>query len=385
MSCVVKSRLTTHTDEVWDVQFSHNGAMFASASKDATAIIWGIPKDTGWNGGGGGGGSGGGGGTAYGQPAVLHILVGHTDAISFLAWSPDDTMLLTGGHNVDDGTVRIWHTSTGAALRTIHTPKGVSACAWAPDGRCFAVGGVHECVSLWSTDKSEKMLRSWPSVFTAGGGMGYGGRLTLIENTPKGRGRVGWRSPAAHRTVCCALSSLHKYSAIPFMLTSANSDDVMTRQVYSRRGDACRCWRSGSRNLEHGQCWRQLVAPAQNIEGVFHHCFVFNVAGWYRGLAVHGVTGASPVGSSIAEAYLHLRRILPRPLRNRSMLGRRRRWASVKRKLERQRSHLEQTISENDHDPKRTFSNRQRCLLVSERFGPFRVRKRRSRRQLMGH
>lgn len=32
--------LTAHTDEVWFVQFSHNGKFLASASKDKTAIIW---------------------------------------------------------------------------------------------------------------------------------------------------------------------------------------------------------------------------------------------------------------------------------------------------------------------------------------------------------
>ena len=77
-----------------DVQFSHDGTRFASASKDATAIIWSVPNEEANVGGAGGGGTAR---SPYCKPAVLHTLLGHTDGISFLAWSPDDTMLLTGG------------------------------------------------------------------------------------------------------------------------------------------------------------------------------------------------------------------------------------------------------------------------------------------------
>jgi len=32
--------LEVHTDEVWNIEWSHDGAYLASASKDKTAIIW---------------------------------------------------------------------------------------------------------------------------------------------------------------------------------------------------------------------------------------------------------------------------------------------------------------------------------------------------------
>jgi len=32
--------LEAHTDEVWNLEWSHDGAYLASASKDKTAIIW---------------------------------------------------------------------------------------------------------------------------------------------------------------------------------------------------------------------------------------------------------------------------------------------------------------------------------------------------------
>jgi len=37
--------LESHTDEVWFLQFSHNGKYLASSSKDQTAIIWEVNSD----------------------------------------------------------------------------------------------------------------------------------------------------------------------------------------------------------------------------------------------------------------------------------------------------------------------------------------------------
>jgi len=38
--CVTTTVLDVHTDEVWNVAWSHDGLRLASASKDKTAIIW---------------------------------------------------------------------------------------------------------------------------------------------------------------------------------------------------------------------------------------------------------------------------------------------------------------------------------------------------------
>lgn len=72
-----KQVLESHRDEVWHVQFSHSGMMLASASKDATAIIWRV--------------------TPQGEAIHMHTLAGHEKAVAFLTWSPDDSRLLSCG------------------------------------------------------------------------------------------------------------------------------------------------------------------------------------------------------------------------------------------------------------------------------------------------
>ena len=67
--------LETHQDEVWHVQFSHSGTMLASASKDATSLIWRV--------------------SPAGEALLMHTLTGHSKPVVFLTWSPDDCRLLT--------------------------------------------------------------------------------------------------------------------------------------------------------------------------------------------------------------------------------------------------------------------------------------------------
>lgn len=76
--------LEGHSDEVWFVQFSHSGKYLASASKDGTAIMWSL------------------------ETRRAHFVFrDHEEAISFLSWSPDDSLILTCGR---DKKVKLWDT-----------------------------------------------------------------------------------------------------------------------------------------------------------------------------------------------------------------------------------------------------------------------------------
>ncbi|CAI8602772.1 unnamed protein product [Vicia faba] len=91
--------LTGHKNEVWFVQFSNNGDYLASSSNDCTAIIWKVQEN--------------------GKLTLKHTLCGHLRAVSFVAWSPDDTKLLTCG-NIE--VLKLWD------VETVLTLKRASAC-----------------------------------------------------------------------------------------------------------------------------------------------------------------------------------------------------------------------------------------------------------------
>jgi len=132
-------QLTRHLDEVWFVQFSHDGTKLASASKDATVQIWNVKE------------------LMYKGPknALMHSLSGHQHAVSFLTWSPDDSALLTCGNGKD---IRLWAADTGQCLQVFekHT-EVISTLAWMSDGEHFISGGVDKLIIFWSVLSGEPM------------------------------------------------------------------------------------------------------------------------------------------------------------------------------------------------------------------------------------
>lgn len=74
--------LADHTDEVWRLAFSHDGEWLCTAGKDQTAILWRVRDDF----------------------AMETILTGHLKPISSVAFSPDDSLLLTSA----DTEIKMW-------------------------------------------------------------------------------------------------------------------------------------------------------------------------------------------------------------------------------------------------------------------------------------
>lgn len=74
-------------------------------------------------------------------------LVGHGNWIDSVAWSPDESQLVTGGA---DHVARPWDRATGASAAVLrgHTAR-IKAVAWSPDGTRIATGSYDHTLRAW--------------------------------------------------------------------------------------------------------------------------------------------------------------------------------------------------------------------------------------------
>lgn len=71
------------------------------------------------------------------------MLRGHTDAVSSLAFSADDSILASGSR---DGTVKLWDAQSGALKQTLPSASGmheVPRVAFSPQGAVLAITGLN--------------------------------------------------------------------------------------------------------------------------------------------------------------------------------------------------------------------------------------------------
>ncbi|KAH7341082.1 WD40-repeat-containing domain protein [Rhizoctonia solani] len=128
--------LAEHLDEVWRLEWSHDGQFLASASQDKTAIIWKIadlPPDA---------------DPTTRQCVAERVLSGHEYAVNALAWSPDDKILLTSAEHI----IKMWDVSTGASLRDLQNDSHsdmITCLVWLPDGTGFVSGSMDCHIVVW--------------------------------------------------------------------------------------------------------------------------------------------------------------------------------------------------------------------------------------------
>ena len=78
---------------------------------------------------------------------ITHIFGGHGDMVTAVAWSPDGGHILTGS---DDGTARVWDTSTWENTLTLEHSDLVQSVVWSPDGTRILTS-TDTYVYVWDT------------------------------------------------------------------------------------------------------------------------------------------------------------------------------------------------------------------------------------------
>ncbi|KAF2703024.1 WD repeat-containing protein-like protein [Pleomassaria siparia CBS 279.74] len=132
------TELRSHKDEVWFLKYSNDGTMLASTSKDKTVVIYDA--------------------TTY---KVIHQLVDHESGVTHLAWSPDDTKIITCSAQLDC-TARIWDVKTGRCIRCIRDfTYPCTTAAWAPNGKSVVIGSQDRNFACAVWDLEGKMVHNF--------------------------------------------------------------------------------------------------------------------------------------------------------------------------------------------------------------------------------
>lgn len=87
---------------------------------------------------------------------LLHTLEGHTGRVMSVAFAPDGATLASGA---DDNTVRLWKATDGKLLRTLAGHMdGIPAVAFSPNGAILVSGSHDNTVQLWEVDSGAPLL-----------------------------------------------------------------------------------------------------------------------------------------------------------------------------------------------------------------------------------
>lgn len=81
-------------------------------------------------------------------------LTGHTGLVDAVAWSPDNTKLVSASW---DGTARIWDVDTGEQITQIPHPDQVIAVAWSVDGQTVATATWGGPILLWDAANGQSI------------------------------------------------------------------------------------------------------------------------------------------------------------------------------------------------------------------------------------
>ena len=108
---------------IYDVAFSLDGQLAASAAYNRAVKLWDLPTWT-----------------------MKHDLMGHVSRANSVAFTPDGKILASSSIGQ---TIKLWQVATGEEIGTFEHDDNVTCLAFSPDGKILAAQGEEGKISLW--------------------------------------------------------------------------------------------------------------------------------------------------------------------------------------------------------------------------------------------
>lgn len=185
--------LRKSSQSVWSVAFSRDGRLalvsvedFAASGAEAPSVtLWDLPAC---------------------QP--LHRLLGHQDAVYWVAISPDQTTALTGSA---DRSIILWDLATGQPIRhfTGHTLP-VHTVAYSPDGQSILSGSEDQTLRLWDVNTGAERFRFEGHPTTVQNVLYLPGTDRILSRAKDGS-LIEWQLPLSHLSDLLAWTYAHRY------------------------------------------------------------------------------------------------------------------------------------------------------------------------------
>lgn len=136
-----RNRLEGHKDGINSVDFSPDGQMIVSASRDKTIVLW--SKDG----------------------RKLRTFIGHDREVSSVSFSPDGRIIASASY---DGKIKLWNIN-GQQLKTFSGNGGqISHISFSPDGNTIILSTLHDkIIEIWSINGRQlksieaRLLQNW--------------------------------------------------------------------------------------------------------------------------------------------------------------------------------------------------------------------------------
>ena len=107
---------TGHTNWVFSVGFSPDGAKIISGSRDNSIKLWQVSDGS-----------------------LIRTLTGHTNSVHSVGFSPDGAKIISGSR---DNSIKLWQVSDGSLIRTLTASNPIKSVQFSPDGTKIASGSA---------------------------------------------------------------------------------------------------------------------------------------------------------------------------------------------------------------------------------------------------